>query len=185
MLFCRQNFICLLMLLCISIWQLWEYILNLCQPGLTEHAGRGQATDGTSIPHPGCEFMFSRLRISLHIHLFGSTNAFPSGHALYAISAFGLALQTETLIHLKLLKCTFRIRWEVVLWNHFWTQEKPSCDAGVPLVYPSHQSLNSSQLRHATVNFFVVVCLKVYSGTELYKSTITVKNVWLCHSSPV
>lgn len=29
--------------------------------GDTKHAGRGQASDGTSIPCPGCEFMFSRL----------------------------------------------------------------------------------------------------------------------------
>lgn len=49
----------------------WEYILNPRPSGRTEHAGRGEATDGTSIPRPGCEFMFSRLWISLHIRLFG------------------------------------------------------------------------------------------------------------------
>lgn len=100
--------------ICISFWQLWECILNLHPSGHTKHAGRGQATDGTSIPCPGCEFMFSRLWISVHSHLFGRVSGVPCGRALFAAHASGLSLQTETLTHLKLLKCTFRKGAKVV-----------------------------------------------------------------------
>lgn len=81
----------------------WEHILNPCPWGLTKHAGTGEATDGTSIPCPGCEFMFSKLWISFHIHLFCRLPAVSCGQALYATYAFGRADETETSIHFKLL----------------------------------------------------------------------------------
>lgn len=36
-------------------------VLNPRASGLGKHAERGEATDGTSIPHPGCECMFLTL----------------------------------------------------------------------------------------------------------------------------
>lgn len=87
----------------VSPFDSWEYVLNPCPSGLTKYAGRGEATDGTSIPCPGCEFMFSRLWISIHICLFGSLTAVSCGRASYATYAFGQADETETSIHFKLL----------------------------------------------------------------------------------
>lgn len=81
----------------------WEHVLSPCPWGLTKHAGTGEATDGTSIPFPGCEFMFSKLWISFHIHLLGRLPAVSCGQALYATYAFGRADETETSIHFKLL----------------------------------------------------------------------------------
>lgn len=51
------------------VWQFGESILNLHPIGLTKHAGKGQATDGRSIPYPGWTFTFSLAWISLCMSL--------------------------------------------------------------------------------------------------------------------
>lgn len=112
-----------------SIWQLWEYILNPCPSGHTKHAGRGQATDGTSIPCPGCEFMLSRLWISIHIHLFGRLTAVPCGQALYAI--YGWA-KLERLKHSFIWNC----------WNAHLAASKRLCSKA--LKHPGETLLKHS-----------------------------------------
>lgn len=121
----------------VSVWQLWGYILNPCPPGQSRHAGRGQATDGTSIPCPGCEFMHSGLSE------YPSISIYLAGWPLSRVAELYMQSEAEP----GSLKYSFLNSWNAHLLTskrlfnkHLSTQEKARSNTRVPLVYPSRHS---------------------------------------------